>query len=159
GTAVSARARGVPGDIAGKTGTTNEGRDAWFVGYSSRLLAVVWVGFDDGRAHGLTGAQAALPIWADFMRQALGAHPPPPLHRSRRHHLRRCGRDQRQAGEALVSAHHPRDLPRGHRARSMPGASGLGRAPARLVATPSRVVPVNAYVRERPRVEAVTHFL
>ena len=77
GTAVSARALGVPGDIAGKTGTTNEGRDAWFVGYSSRLLAVVWVGFDDGRAHGLTGAQAALPIWADFMRQALGAYPSP----------------------------------------------------------------------------------
>jgi penicillin-binding protein 1B len=77
GTAVSARALGVPGDVAGKTGTTNEGRDAWFVGYSSRLLAVVWVGFDDGRAHGLTGAQAALPIWADFMRQALGAYSSP----------------------------------------------------------------------------------
>src|SRR5215813_1886567 len=77
GTAVSARALGVPGDVAGKTGTTNEGRDAWFVGYSSRLLAVVWVGFDDGRAHGLSGAQAALPIWADFMRQALGAYPSP----------------------------------------------------------------------------------
>ena len=77
GTAVSARALGVPGDIAGKTGTTNEGRDAWFVGYSSRLLAVVWVGFDDGRPHGLSGAQAALPIWADFMRQALGAYPSP----------------------------------------------------------------------------------
>jgi membrane carboxypeptidase/penicillin-binding protein len=77
GTAVSARALGVPGDIAGKTGTNNEGRDAWFVGYSSRLLAVVWVGFDAGRPHGLSGAQAALPIWADFMRQALGAYPSP----------------------------------------------------------------------------------
>lgn len=77
GTASSASALGVPGEIAGKTGTTNEGRDAWFVGYSSRLLAVVWVGFDDGRPHGLSGAQAALPIWADFMRQALGAYPSP----------------------------------------------------------------------------------
>ena len=77
GTAAAARALGVSGDVAGKTGTTNEGRDAWFVGYSSRLLAVVWVGFDDGRAHGLSGAQAALPIWADFMRQALGAYPSP----------------------------------------------------------------------------------
>jgi membrane carboxypeptidase/penicillin-binding protein len=45
--------------VAGKTGTTNEGRDAWFVGYWSRLLAVVWVGFDEGEAHGLSGAKAA----------------------------------------------------------------------------------------------------
>ena len=77
GTASTARGRGMPGEVAGKTGTTNEGRDAWFVGYSSRLLAVVWVGFDEGKAHGLSGAQAALPIWADFMRQALGAYPAP----------------------------------------------------------------------------------
>ena len=79
GTAASVPALGVPGEIAGKTGTTNEGRDAWFVGYSSRLLAVVWVGFDDGQAHGLSGAQAALPIWADFMKQALAAYPAPPF--------------------------------------------------------------------------------
>ena len=77
GTGASARGLGAPGTVAGKTGTTNEGRDAWFVGYSSRLLAVVWVGFDDGQPHGLSGAQAALPIWADFMRQALAAYPPP----------------------------------------------------------------------------------
>jgi penicillin-binding protein 1B len=77
GTGAAAEALGVPGDIAGKTGTTNEGRDAWFIGYSSRLLAVVWVGFDDGRSLALTGAQAALPIWADFMRQALDAYPAP----------------------------------------------------------------------------------
>jgi penicillin-binding protein 1B len=77
GTANSVRALGVSGEVAGKTGTTNEGRDAWFVGYSSRLLAVVWVGFDDNRPHGLSGAQAALPIWADFMGQALGAYPAP----------------------------------------------------------------------------------
>ena len=67
----------VPGDIAGKTGTTNEGRDSWFVGYSPSLLAIVWVGFDDGQPHNLSGAQAALPIWADFMRQALDAYPAP----------------------------------------------------------------------------------
>ena len=77
GTASSARTLGAQGSVAGKTGTTNEGRDAWFVGYSSRLLAVVWVGFDDGQAHGLSGAQAALPIWADFMSQALGAYASP----------------------------------------------------------------------------------
>jgi penicillin-binding protein 1B len=79
GTGSAARALGVSGEVAGKTGTSNEGRDAWFVGYSSRLLAVVWVGFDDGRPLLLTGAQAALPIWAEFMRQALEAYPAPPF--------------------------------------------------------------------------------
>jgi penicillin-binding protein 1B len=77
GTGAAAQALGVSGDVAGKTGTTNEGRDAWFVGYSSRLLAVVWVGFDDGQPLLLSGAQAALPIWADFMRQARETYPAP----------------------------------------------------------------------------------
>ena len=77
GTGASARALGVAGPVAGKTGTTNDGRDAWFVGYSSRLLVVVWVGFDDRETHGLSGAQAALPIWSDFMRQAMAAYPAP----------------------------------------------------------------------------------
>jgi penicillin-binding protein 1B len=77
GTGVSARALGVPDGVAGKTGTTNDGRDAWFVGYSSRLLAVVWVGFDGHEPLGLSGAEAALPIWAEFMRQALAAYPAP----------------------------------------------------------------------------------
>jgi penicillin-binding protein 1B len=65
-------ARGVaPGvTVAGKTGTTNAGRDAWFVGYTPTLLAVVWVGFDSGEPHRLSGAEAALPIWAEFMRTA-----------------------------------------------------------------------------------------
>jgi len=75
GTAASARAAGVPGAVAGKTGTTNEGRDAWFVGYSPNLLALVWVGFDDGTPAGLSGAEGALPIWSDFMRQALDIYP------------------------------------------------------------------------------------
>jgi penicillin-binding protein 1B len=77
GTGAAARNLGVSGEVAGKTGTTNDGRDAWFVGYSSRLLAVVWVGFDGADAHGLSGGQAALPIWADFMRRALDAYPAP----------------------------------------------------------------------------------
>ena len=77
GTGASARALGVSGSVAGKTGTTNDGRDAWFVGYAPRLLVAVWVGFDGGDAHGLSGADAALPIWADFMRQALDAYPQP----------------------------------------------------------------------------------
>jgi penicillin-binding protein 1B len=75
GTAAGARIDSGFGELAGKTGTTNEGRDAWFVGYSPRLLAVVWVGYDDARSHGLTGAQAALPIWGDFMRQTLATYP------------------------------------------------------------------------------------
>jgi len=75
GTGASARAAGVPGAVAGKTGTTNEGRDAWFVGYSSNLLALVWVGFDDGTPAGLSGSEGALPIWSEFMRQALDIYP------------------------------------------------------------------------------------
>lgn len=77
GTAASVRTAGIAADLAGKTGTTNEGRDAWFVGYSSQLLALVWVGFDDGSPHRLTAAQAALPIWTDFMKQAVDAYPVP----------------------------------------------------------------------------------
>jgi penicillin-binding protein 1B len=76
GTGASARALGVQGAIAGKTGTTNDGRDAWFVGYAPGLLAAVWVGFDGGESHGMSGAEAALPIWAEFMRPALEAGAP-----------------------------------------------------------------------------------
>lgn len=75
GTGAAARALGVPGAVAGKTGTTNEGRDAWFVGYSSNLLTLVWVGFDDGTPAGLSGSEGALPIWSEFMRQALEVYP------------------------------------------------------------------------------------
>ena len=77
GTGTPARAAGVPGAIAGKTGTTNDGRDAWFVGYSPQLLTVVWVGYDNNEPHGLSGAQAALPMWADFMKQAAEAYGQP----------------------------------------------------------------------------------
>ena len=76
GTATAVRSLGVTGAVAGKTGTTNDGRDAWFVGYTPRLLTVVWIGFDGGDAHGLSGAEAALPVWADFMRQAVETAPP-----------------------------------------------------------------------------------
>ena len=75
GTAASARGLGVTGAVAGKTGTTNDGRDAWFVGYSPALLTLVWVGFDGNEPHGLSGSEGALPIWADFMRQALEVYP------------------------------------------------------------------------------------
>ena len=56
--------------IWGKTGTTDDTRDAWFVGYTPTFLALVWVGYDDNSRTGLTGASGALPIWVDFMRRA-----------------------------------------------------------------------------------------
>jgi 1A family penicillin-binding protein len=79
GTGASARALGVEGPVAGKTGTTNEGRDAWFVGYTGRLVVLVWVGFDQKEVLRLSGAQAALPIWADFMRTAMAVEPAGPF--------------------------------------------------------------------------------
>lgn len=63
-------------EVAGKTGTTNDYRDAWFVGFTPDLLAVVWVGRDDNSPIGMTGAQAALPIWTAFMTQALSEKAP-----------------------------------------------------------------------------------
>ena len=60
---------GFPVPVAGKTGTTNEEKDAWFAGFSPEFLTVVWVGFDDNRSHGLTGSVGALPIWESFMRK------------------------------------------------------------------------------------------
>jgi len=61
---------GFVASAAGKTGTTDAQRDAWFAGSSGDLLAVVWVGRDDNAPLGLTGAEAALPIWTDFMMAA-----------------------------------------------------------------------------------------
>lgn len=68
-------------DLAGKTGTTNEQRDAWFSGFNPSLVAVAWVGFDNSKPLGNreTGGRAALPIWIDFMREALKDTPNIPL--------------------------------------------------------------------------------
>jgi penicillin-binding protein 1B len=74
GTGAAAREDGFKLDAAGKTGTTSDLRDAWFVGFTPDLLTVVWVGFDDNKPIGLTGAQAALPIWTAFMKRALAGH-------------------------------------------------------------------------------------
>jgi penicillin-binding protein 1B len=71
GTAAAARGMGFTLDAAGKTGTTNDQIDAWFVGFTPDLLAVVWVGIDDNQPLGLTGARAALPIWVEYMTRAL----------------------------------------------------------------------------------------
>jgi len=74
GSAARARAEGFARDAAGKTGTTNDMRDAWFVGFTPELLAVVWVGFDDNQPLGLSGSAAALPIWTDFMKKAMAGY-------------------------------------------------------------------------------------
>jgi penicillin-binding protein 1B len=72
GTARKARGA-VPGTaVAGKTGTS---RDGWFIGYSPNLVCAVWIGFDDNQQLGLTGAEAALPAWVDFMNDAIGLRP------------------------------------------------------------------------------------
>jgi penicillin-binding protein 1B len=67
GTAAGVRARGFTLPAAGKTGTS---RDGWFAGFTSNLVCVIWIGFDDNRDLGLAGGVAAAPIWADFMIRA-----------------------------------------------------------------------------------------
>ncbi|MBI1922285.1 MAG: PBP1A family penicillin-binding protein [Geobacter sp.] len=75
GTGQRARALGRP--VAGKTGTTNDMKDAWFIGFTPQLLAGVWVGFDQERSLGAagTGGQAAAPIWTEFMQKSLARLP------------------------------------------------------------------------------------
>jgi penicillin-binding protein 1B len=67
GTGAGVRSRGFLLPAAGKTGTSH---DAWFAGFTSKLLCVVWVGFDDNQELPLEGAKAALPIWTEFMKRA-----------------------------------------------------------------------------------------
>ncbi len=81
GTGQAVRSRGFYRPCAGKTGTTNDYRDAWFIGFTPNLVCAVWVGFDDNRqmrtkyGRGVTGAHGALPIWTIFMKQALKNKP------------------------------------------------------------------------------------
>jgi 1A family penicillin-binding protein len=72
GTGVAVRRAGVDFDVAGKTGTTNEFKDAWFVGFASNLVVGVWVGYDQPKTIGADayGSRYAAPIWSDFMRRA-----------------------------------------------------------------------------------------
>ena len=70
GTGSRARALGFKADAAGKTGTTDDHRDAWFIGFTPDLLCAVWVGYDDNASLHLSGAEAALPIWTEFMKKA-----------------------------------------------------------------------------------------
>jgi 1A family penicillin-binding protein len=81
GTGASARTYGVRGAIGGKTGTTNDYRDAWFVGFNSSVVVGVWAGFDQPQKirEGGSGARIALPIWADFMRRTARRLPAAPF--------------------------------------------------------------------------------
>ena len=72
GTARAARGSIINTAIAGKTGTS---RDGWFVGYTPNLVCAVWIGFDDNKQLGLTGAEAALPVWTEFMKAAVDLRP------------------------------------------------------------------------------------
>jgi penicillin-binding protein 1B len=75
GTGNGARKAGFLRPAAGKTGTTNDSVDAWFAGFTPNLLAVVWTGFDQKEALGLTGAEASLPAWTEFMKAATPSRP------------------------------------------------------------------------------------
>jgi membrane carboxypeptidase/penicillin-binding protein len=81
GTGAGARKYGVTGAVGGKTGSTNDYRDAWFVGFSSSVVAGVWVGFDQPEriSEGGSGARVALPIWSDFMRRVARRRPAEPF--------------------------------------------------------------------------------
>jgi penicillin-binding protein 1B len=67
GTAASIRSLGFKLTAAGKTGTTNDTRDAWFIGFTPKVLTLTWLGFDDNDVVGLSGGQAAVPIWTRYM--------------------------------------------------------------------------------------------
>jgi penicillin-binding protein 1B len=75
GTAARARSLGFQHEYAGKTGTTNNYRDAWVIGYSPRVLSLVWIGYDDGHSVRLTGGDACLPIWTRHMNRIDGLIP------------------------------------------------------------------------------------
>src|SRR4030095_16214418 len=77
GTGTAVRQWGIRAPIGGKNETTNDFQDAWFVGFSSSIVAGVWVGFDQPEMIGREayGSKYALPIWSDFMRQALRSRP------------------------------------------------------------------------------------
>ena len=82
-----ARRPGIAGPVAGKTGTSDDSKDAWFVGFTPDLVAVVWVGFDEPRDMKLPSSQLAVPIWLRFLKDATGGvvpgafEPPSDVHR------------------------------------------------------------------------------
>jgi penicillin-binding protein 1B len=72
GTAAGVRSTGIKGPLAAKTGTSDEERDLWFIGYTPELVAVVWIGFDEPRSLGFASSRGALPIWRRFIGELTG---------------------------------------------------------------------------------------
>ncbi len=131
GTASGARRIGITGPIGGKTGTTDGYHDAWFVGFSTSVVAAVWVGFDQPAPIGpeAYAARIALPIWGDFMKRAAadhaGARLPDP---ARRHRPRVVPRVPSQAARRLSRLH---GVPQGRRRGAItdvPGAPRIAEA-------------------------------
>jgi penicillin-binding protein 1B len=112
--------------IAGKTGTSSDTRDSWFAGFTGSYLAVAWVGYDDNRVTGLTGAAGALPVWADTMSKLKSAsfEPVPPELVEDRWIGYRDGLETTQAcGDAVLIA-----VPKGTVLPAKPGCSSAATA-------------------------------
>jgi penicillin-binding protein 1A len=139
GTATRAKVLNRP--VAGKTGTTNDFIDAWFVGYSPTLVAGVWVGIDDRESLGYkeAGGRAALPIWIEFMQQALERVPlqefvAPPHIRLVRIHPRTGASSEPGSGTSIQIALTEETMPRAMQVRaaqSVDRAGGNGEGPSR----------------------------
>lgn len=132
GTGIKARSLGRR-DLAGKTGTTNDQRDAWFDGFNRSLVAITWVGFDSAKplGRGEVGGRAALPAWIEFMQTALKDIPEQPLKvptgmvtvRIDPRTGMRASVDQKDAiFEVFRSENAPKELPRDNRTNPGPGA-------------------------------------
>ena len=128
GTAHAVRDAGITGPVAGKTGTSDDSKDAWFVGFTPELVAVVWVGFDEPRDMKLPAAQLAVPIWLRFLKRrhrrrgagrvrAAGVRAP---RRDRSDERRRRARGLSASRVGVLRRGHraARDLPRGRLARA-----------------------------------------
>ena len=125
GTGAGVRARGFTLPAAGKTGTS---RDGWFAGFTTNLVCVIWVGFDDNRDLGLTGGVADAPIWADFMIRATRVAGLQRRKRFRRARRRAVGDDRSRIARAR-HAELPEHARRGLRPRL--GADAALRNPRR----------------------------
>jgi penicillin-binding protein 1A len=115
GTGVSIRST-IPYDIpiGGKTGTTNDYTDAWFIGFTPHLVAGVWVGFEDSQLkHGLTGAAGALPFWAAFVKSVYDSLPLPPASFPEQPvgvvKLRICSKTKKLATDYCPASDNPKD--------------------------------------------------